>query len=172
MEEKLRIGIIGKAQGLKGEIRIYPTTNVFSDLLDLKNVFVKKENENIYKAFTIKSARISKDFCVVKFEEIEDRTQAKFLTGKEVYVDRKDAPKLSKDEFYYKDIIGCEVFSDDGRNLGTIKEIYETGANDVYRVVGEKEILIPAIKDVVQKVDISHKKIKVHLLKGLEDINN
>lgn len=172
MGEKLRIGIIGKAHGVKGEVKLYPTTNELSIILSLNDCFIKNKNNSSYIKYNIKNIKSKNDFFITKFDEINDRNDALSFTGSEVYIDRDEIKELSEDEFFYKDIIGLSVITDTDRLLGKVTSIYETGANDVYKVTGEKEILLPAIKDVIKKIDIKNKQIIVHLLDGLEELNN
>jgi 16S rRNA processing protein RimM len=174
MSELLRVGIIGKAQGIRGEVRVHPTTDTLEDFMEIDNFILGKSRIRGLSELTLEKVRIQKNFCIVKFEEIKDRNNAELLNGAELFIDRADAIEPEEGMYYYSDIIGCEVVTEDGRVLGTLTDIYETGANDVYSVVNKetkKEILLPAIKDVILDVDVSNKKILVHLLSGLEDLN-
>jgi 16S rRNA processing protein RimM len=170
--EKLRVGKIGKAQGIKGEVRVHPTMDDISDFLSLDKVVTEEKNMPS-RTFHIEKGRIQKDFLVIKFKEINDRNEAEMLNGLDVFIDREDAGELNDNEYYYSDIIDSEVFTIDGRKLGVIRDIITTGANDIYSVVDNKghEMLLPAIKDVIKEIDIQNKLIKVELLKGLEDLN-
>ncbi|MCR4781154.1 MAG: ribosome maturation factor RimM [Lachnospiraceae bacterium] len=173
MTDKLRVGIIGKAQGIRGEVRVHPTMDTLEDFLEIDKVILMKSRIKDLKELTVQKARIQKNFCIVKFKEIEDRNNAELLNGAELYINREDAPELEEGEYYYSDIIGCTVITDEGKTLGVLKDIYETGANDVYSVVNEskKEYLLPAIDDVILDVDVLNKVMKVHMLNGLEDLN-
>lgn len=173
MEKELRVGVIGKAQGIRGEVRVHPTTDTLDDFLELDNFKLKKNRNKDLNTLTIEKARIQKNFCIVKFKEIADRNAAELLNGSELYINREDAPELPEGVFYYSDIIGLKVITDDDRELGVLKDIYETGANDVYSVVNSdgKEILLPAIPDVILSTDLDEGIIRVHMLCGLEDLN-
>jgi 16S rRNA processing protein RimM len=173
MEKELRVGVIGKAQGIKGEVRVHPTTDSLEDFLELDNFTLKKSRIKGINILTIDKARIPKNFVIVKFNEIKDRNSAELLNGSELYINREDAPELPEGVFYYSDIIGLKVITDDDREIGVLKDIYETGANDVYSVVNEdgKEILLPAIDDVILSTDLEEGIIRVHMLDGLEDLN-
>ncbi|MBP7059041.1 MAG: 16S rRNA processing protein RimM [Lachnospiraceae bacterium] len=169
MNDRLRVGIVGKAQGIKGEVRVHPVSNDASRLLELHNVMLKnKKTETNYE---VASARIQKDFCIMRFKGVEDRNTAELLNGTEVLVNREDTAELGDDEFFVGDLIDSQVVTDDGRSLGKLVDVYETGANDVYVVKnGNKELMIPAIKDCIIKVDTENMIITVHLLPGLEDL--
>lgn len=169
MNDRLRVAIVGKAQGIKGEVRVHPVSNDVSRLLELHNVILKsKKTETKYE---IASSRIQKDFCIMRFKGVEDRNTAETFNGSDVLVEREDSAELEENEFFVGDIIDSKVITDDGRDLGTLVDVYETGANDVYVVKGDhKELMIPAIKDCIINVDTENMIITVHLLPGLEDL--
>lgn len=171
--EKLRVGKIGKAQGIKGEVRVHPVMDDISSFLSLDKVLTEEKGRP-ERTLNIENARIQKDFCVVKFKEINDRNEAETLNGLDLFIDRDDAGELNDNEYYYSDIIDSRVVTLDGRELGVVADILTTGANDIYSVCDKNghEILLPAIKDVIKEVDTSNKVIKVELLKGLEDLNS
>ena len=151
-EDKITIGKLGKVRGLDGTLKIIPLTD-FEDRFDnLKKIFVGE------KIFEVEAVKHIGGEIFVKFFGIDNREVAKTLTNKFLQVDRKDAAPLEDGEFYTFDIIGCEVFDGD-KNFGKVKEVLKTGSNDVFQVVGESEILIPALKAVVKKIDVAEKKI-------------
>ena len=151
-EDKITIGRLGKVRGLDGTIKIISLTDFEDRFDDLEEVFV---GEKIFKVEEIKY--IGREIFV-KFVGIDSREVAKTLTNKFLQVDKKNAAPLGEGEFYTFDIIGCEV-SDGEKIFGKVKEVLKTGSNDVFQVVGESEILIPALKSVVKKIDIAEKKI-------------
>jgi len=169
MNDRLRVGIVGKAQGIKGEVRVHSVSNDVSRLLELHNVILKSKKTEIN--YEVASARIQKDFCIMRFKGVEDRNTAEVLNGSEVLIKREDSAELEDNEFFVGDLIDSQVITDDGRNLGKLVDVYETGANDVYVVKNDdKELMIPAIKDCIIKVDTENLIITVHLLPGLEDL--
>ena len=150
--EKIIIGKLGKARGLNGDLKIIPLTDFEGRFDDLTEIFV---GDNLRQ---IEHVGHVGDEIFVKFKGIDDRESAKTLTNKILTVPRSQAAPLDEGEFYTFDIIGCEVFAGD-KKLGVVTEVLKTGSNDVFQVQGDKEILIPALKSVVQKIDISAKKI-------------
>ena len=153
--QKMELGKIVNTFGLNGEIKIYPYVDYIPKV---KKVYIK---DNIME---IERARIQKNMIVVKLKGIDSIDQAEELKNLSILMDRKDAPKLPEGTYYINDLIGFNVYTDEGKLLGKLDDIFQTGANDVYQV---GEILLPAIKDVIKQIDKDNKKIIVHLLKGL-----
>ncbi len=151
-ENKIKIGKLGKARGLDGTLKIISLTDFEGRFDNLEKIFVGE------KIFEIESVKNIGGEIFIKFVGIDNRELAKTLTNKFLQVDRKDAAPLDEGEFYTFDIIGCEV-SDGEKIFGKVAEVLKTGSNDVFQVVGENEILIPAIKSVVKKIDVAAKKI-------------
>lgn len=161
-EDKITVGKLGKVRGLDGTLKIIPLTD-FADRFDnLEKIFVGE------KLFHVESVKHIGGEIFIKFAGIDSREVAKTFTNKFLQVEKKDAAPLDDGEFYTFDIIGCEVFDDD-KFFGKVKEVLKTGSNDVFQVVGEKEILIPALKSVVKKIDIEQKKIFIDSIQ-LEEI--
>ncbi len=155
MSEKMELGKIVNTVGLKGEIKVYP----FVDYIPkVKKVYIKNS------LMEIERARNQKNIVVIKLKGIDTIEQAENLKGLMIEMEREDAPKLPKGTYYISDLIGFEVYTDEGKLLGKLDDIFNTGANDVYQV---GEILLPAIKDVIKQIDTENKKIIVHLIKGL-----
>lgn len=161
-EDKIIIGKIGKARGLDGTLKIIPLTDFEGRFDDLQEISVGE------KLFQVEKVRHIGGEIFIKFKNIDSREIAQNLTNKFLTVPRADAAPLDDGEFYTFDIIGCEVF-DGEKVLGKVKEVLKTGSNDVFQVAGETEILIPALKSVITKIDISNKKIFVDSAK-LEEI--
>lgn len=150
--EEIIIGKLGKARGLTGELKIIPLTDFEGRFDDLKEVFVGGKLTQIEKVNHIG------DEIFIKFAGIDNREVAKTLTNKFLTVPRSQAAPLDDGEFYTFDIIGCEVFVGE-KNIGVVTAVLKTGSNDVYQVNGDEEILIPALKSVVKKIDVADKKI-------------
>ena len=106
---------------------------------------------------------------MLKVKGIEDLTQAEKYKGLFLKIDRKDAKKLPKDTYFIADILGLEVYTDEGELLGKVDDIFPTGANDVYVVKDElgKQILLPSIPEVLKEIDLEKGKVIVHLIEGL-----
>jgi len=161
MNEIFEIGKIVNVHGIKGEVKIYPYTDnveLFSNLQYL--IFNNKQNK-------IKTTRIHKNMALVLFENINNRNEAEKLINIPVFINRKDATPLKEGAHYIQDLIGCIIY-ENNNILGEMVDIIKTGSNDVYVVKTEKnDILIPALKSVVKKIDIDNKKIDVILPEGL-----
>lgn len=155
MSKKYEVGKIVNTFGIKGEIKIFPYVDYF---LNLKNFYIDNTK------FEIEKIRNQKNVVVAKIKGIDDINEVEKLKGKSVYIYDEDLPDLPNGTFYIKDLIGLDVITDDGKQLGKIRDVFNTGANDIYDVDG---ILIPVIDEVVKKVDIENHKVIVHLIDGL-----
>lgn len=153
-EDKIIIGKLGKARGLDGTLKIIPLTDFEGRFDDLEEIEVGG------KMFSVEKVQHIGGEIFIKFENVDSREVAKTLTNKLLTVPRSSAAPLDDGEFYTFDIIGCEVF-DGNKKLGVVQNVLKTGSNDVFQVVGETEILIPALKTVVKKIDVEHKLIHV-----------
>ena len=155
MEDLIRVGVIINTFGVKGEVKIYPDIDYFDEL---ERVFIKD------KEYKIEKLREQKGIIIAKFEDIDDINQIESLKNEEVMIALEDRPELPEGKHYVGDLLGLEVITEDGQVLGTLDNIYNTGANDIYEV---GEILLPATDEVIKQIDMENKKIIVHLLKGL-----
>ncbi len=169
MTENFRVGAITSTHGLQGEVKVFPTTDDPAKFKKLKKVYL--QDGAGMTELEIAGVKFFKNMVILKFrghDRIEDVQPYK---GKDLYVPRKDAVKLEKDEYYIADLIGLSVVLEDGSPLGTLDDVIQTGANDVYAVhtPGKKEILIPAIHQCVRKVDIAAGIVQVHLLEGMDE---
>lgn len=164
------IGKIVNTHGVKGELKVMPTTDEPKRFSKLKEVYVEHRG---LKTYTVESVRYHKEFVLIKLEGINDMTEAERFKGGLMKIDRKDSLPLKKDEYYISDLYDLEVYTEEDRHLGKIKDVIYTGSNDVYvveRTEGGKDLLLPAIKQVVKSVQIEDKKMIVHLLEGLEEL--
>ena len=167
MEQMFTIGKIVNTHGVKGEVRVLPSTDDVKRFGKLKEVKVENRTMTTYE---IETVRYHKNFVLLKFKGIDTMNEAELLKNSLLKIDRKDALPLKKDEYYQCDLYGLRVLTDTGRDLGKLTDILMTGSNDVYVVRNEeKEILIPAIKQCILKVDLEAGEMLVHLLEGLED---
>lgn len=155
MEDLIRVGVIINTFGVKGEVKIYPDIDYFDEL---ERVFIDG------KEYKIEKLREQKGIIIAKFEGIDDINQIEHLKNSEVMIALEDRPELPEGKHYVGDLLGLEVITEDGQVLGTLDNIYNTGANDIYEV---GEILLPATDEVIKQIDMENKKIIVHLLKGL-----
>lgn len=170
MEGILNIGRIINTHGVRGEVKVTPLTDDPERFEKLKKVNIS--HKGVKSIMTITSVKYFKNTVILKFKEISDMEEAEKLKGAMLFVERKDAIRLPEDSFFIGDIISCEVFDVKLGSLGTVQEVMQTGSNDVYIVRGSdkyKEVLVPALKTVVSKVDIENKRIDVTLPEGLLD---
>lgn len=167
MEQMFTIGKIVNTHGVKGEVRVLPSTDDIKRFGKLKEVQVENRTTITYE---IETVRYHKNFVLLKFKGINTMDEAELLKNSLLKINRKDALPLQKDEYYQCDLYGLKVVTDTGRDLGKLTDILVTGSNDVYVVRNdEKEILIPAIKQCILNVDLEAQEMLVHLLEGLED---
>ncbi len=168
MEEKLKVGIITSTHGIKGEVKVFPTTDDVKRFKKLKQVLTETE---AVPFLVIEGVKFFKQFAILKFKGIDSIDEAEKYKGKSLWVKRQDAVKLQKDEYFIADLIGMTVIDEAGEQLGRLTDVMETGANDVYVVSrGEaKELLLPAIKECILAVDIEQHRMTVHIMNGLLD---
>ncbi len=159
------IGKIVNVHGIKGEVKIYPYTDDINNLAKTKIIYL---DEGLSCKYDI-SCRIQKGMLLVKINGIDTVEQAEKLRNRYVYVSRDSLKELDEDTYYIEDLLGFEVVDMKNNHVGILKYIFNTGANDVYEVQTDenKTVYLPAIKDVIKKVDIENGKIYVEIMKGL-----
>lgn len=165
--ESILIGNVANIHGIKGEIKIYPYTDDILNLTNLKSIYFDKELKEKYK---IKRARVHKNMLVIKLEGINDANEALELKTKDVYIPRNALKELDDNTYYIEDLLFSDIVEEESGNvMGKLTYVFNTGANDVYEVEREdkSKIYLPAISDVIKKVDINSKKIYVKLMEGL-----
>jgi len=167
MEQLLQVGVISSTHGVRGEVKVFPTTDDVKRFKKLKKVILDTGKEQL--PLEIEGVKFFKQFVILKFRGIDNINDIEKYKGKRLLVDRKDAVKLKKDEYFIADMIGMDVFTEDGELFGALKDVMETGANDVYiiEMSDGKEVLVPAIKQCILDVDIENRKMVIHLLEGL-----
>lgn len=167
MEDFFRIGAVTTAHGVKGELKVFPTTDDPQRYKKLKTVYVETKKER--KLFKVLGVKFFKQFVILKLEGIDTMDDALLYKNADLLVERKDAIKCKEDEYFLSDLIGLNVIDEDDKPLGTLTEVYQTGANDVYEITvsPEETFLLPAIKQCVLCVNIPEKYMKVHVLPGL-----
>ncbi len=165
IQRYLETGEITGTHGVRGEMRLYPWCDSPSFLVKIKYLYLDSEGEN---RLDVVSARVHGNMVLLKVKGIDDIPAAERLRGKTVYLDRKDV-KIEKGAYYIQDLIGCEVLdADDGHSYGKLSDVSKTGANDVWHIKQEeREVLIPAIPDVVIDVDVDAGRVTIRPLKGL-----
>ncbi len=167
MEDYLRVGVIASTHGIKGEVKVFPTTDDMERFKYLKQVFLDTKKE--YKELEITGVKFFKQWAILKFKGIDNINDIEKYKGCDLLVTRENAVKLQEDEFFICDILDSVVVTDEGEELGVLTDVLSTGANDVYVVTTKekKEILLPSIKECIIDVDVENKKILVHLMPGL-----
>ena len=167
MEQLLQVGGISSTHGVRGEVKVFPTTDDVKRFKKLKKVILDTGKEQL--PLEIEGVKFFKQFVILKFRGIDNINDIEKYKGKRLLVDREHAVKLKKDEYFIADMIGMDVFTEDGELFGALKDVMETGANDVYiiEMSDGKEVLVPAIKQCILDVDIENRKMVIHLLEGL-----
>ena len=166
MQKKLEVGQIVNTFGIKGEVKVNPFTDDINRFDDLKKVYVKTRKES--KLHKVESVRYHKNMVLLKLEGINNPEDAELLKNSFLEIDREDAIPLEEGQYFIVDLIGLDVYTDEGNLLGKVDDIYNTGANDIYVVKDElgKQILLPGIKEVIKEVKLEDR-IIVHLIPGL-----
>ena len=167
MEKQLQVGVISSTHGVRGEVKVFPTTDDVKRFKDLKHIYLDTGKEQM--SLEIEGVKFFKQFAILKFKGIDNINDIEKYKGRPLFVDREDAVELEDDEYYIADMIGISVFTEDGKQFGTLKDVMETGANDVYIIDSNEhgEVLLPAIKECVLDVNIEEGKMTVHIMEGL-----
>ena len=168
MEQFFEIGKITGTHGIRGTMRVFPTTEDPTRFEKLKEIIVEIREKR--ETFHIQKVAYQKNMILLTVKEINDINVAELYKNGRILIPDAMAIPLKENEYYRRDLFGMAVVTDDGEELGKLVNIYETGANDVYAVrkaEDKKELLIPAIKDCILKVDVEAGVMTVHLLEGL-----
>jgi len=158
----IEVGQVVNTHGIRGEVRLNPWTDDLYDLLDLKVFYEKNGN-----ALDVESSRVRKNVVIIKFKQLATMNDAEKMKGTTLYTEKIPLPE---GRYYIKDLIGLLVFEGDVK-LGTLTDVFNTGANDIYEVKTEngKNIYLPVIDGVIGDVDLENKKIYVTVPDGLLD---
>lgn len=169
MEQFLRVGVISSTHGIRGEVKVYPTTDDPERFLDLDEVILDTGRK--HKILEIEGVKFFKNQVILKFKGYDNINDIEKYLKKDLLVDREHAVELGENENFIADLIDMEVVTDEGKVLGTLTDVIETGANDVYAVKTPegKEILLPAIRDCILDVNVDEKRMTVHVMEGLLD---
>lgn len=172
MEDLLRVGVITATHGIRGEVKVFPTTDDPMRFKKLKKCIIQLRRENL--ELEVQSVKFFKQYVILKFKEFDNINDIEQFVKKDLMVTRENAVKLKPGEFFICDLIGLTVITDEGVELGTLTEVLETGANNVYEVSANdgRQILIPVIDECILAHDLQAKTITVHLLPGLLDLNS
>ena len=166
-QEFIIIGKVVSAQGNKGEVNVLPLTDSIDRFKNLSTVFLR--NKNSQTVLSIEKIRIKKDMVILKLKDIENIEEAKTIVGSFLEVERKNAVKLPKGTYFIFEIIGLEVYTENNVFLGKVENVISTGSNDIYIVKdkNEKELFIPAIREVVKNINLEKKRITINIVDGL-----
>lgn len=169
MEDLLQVGAITSTHGVRGEVKVFPTTDDVKRFSKLKEV--ELETGTGTTTLHIKGVKYFKQFAILKFEEYDSLNDVESIKGRKLFVTRKNAVKLQKDEYFIADLIGMKVVDPDIQVEGELTDVLQTGANDVYDITlfDGRNFLLPAIADCIKKVDMKERVITIHILEGLLD---
>ena len=169
MEDLLQAGVITTTHGIRGEVKVFPTTDDVHRFEDLDSVLLDTGRE--YMKLEIENVKYFKQYAILKFKGIDNIKDIEKYKGRSLYVTRDQAIPLEEDEYYIADLMGLDVYLESGEKFGVLKDVMETGANDVYIVETEegKEVLIPAIHECVLDIDVEENRMEIHLMDGLLD---
>ena len=167
MEEILQVGVISSTHGIRGEVKVFPTTDDPGRFKKLKHVILDTGKEQ--KNLEITGVKFFKQFVILKFKGIDNINDIEKYKGKSLYVTRENAVRLKKDEYFIADLVDMQVFLEDGTPFGVLTDVMKTGSNDVYCIQTQEhgEVLIPAIGECILDVDVEGQKMTIHLMPGL-----
>ena len=171
-EDMLRVGVITSTHGIRGEVKVFPTTDDPMRFKKLKACVIQLKRETVQ--LEVQSVKFFKQYVILKFKGYDNINDIEQFVKKDLMVTRDNAVKCEPGEYFICDLIGLKVVTDDGKELGTLTEVLETGANNVYEVTttNGKQVLIPVIDECILAHDMEAKTVTVHLLDGLLELNN
>lgn len=169
MEQYVRVGVISSTHGVKGEVKVFPTTDDPERFKKLKQVIIETGKDR--EALEIQGVKFFKNMVILKFKGYDNINEIEKHKGRDLLIPREQAVELLPNENFIFDLIGLCVVTDSGEDLGTLTDILKTGANDVYVVKKKdgKEVLLPAIPDCVLDVNLEEGRVTVHIMDGLLD---
>lgn len=167
MDDLLRIGVITTTHGVRGEVKVFPTTDDARRFDDCDEVILVTKQEQM--TLHVERVRYFKNLVIVKFKEFSDINQVETFRKCDIMVTREHAVPLEEGEFFLCDIIGAKVVEEDDTPIGTVTDVMETGANNVFVIQTEegKEVLFPSIPECIRKVDVENQIVVAHIMPGL-----
>lgn len=161
--DTIKLGKITAPQGIKGEVRVYPYTDELTRFSEIESVLLDGQKRKI------QNARYMKNMAVLKLEGVDDRNMAESLRNKELLLAKEDLWEQPEDTYFIDDLLGCAVASEDGADVGTLKNIISRPAQDLYEIerADGSTFLLPAVKEFIKNVDLDSKTITIHLINGL-----
>ena len=171
LNERFQVGIITGTHGLKGEVKVLPTSDEPRRFDTLEEVIL--DSGRAQRRVKIRSVKYFKQFAILGFEGMDRIEDVERMRGSTLWIGREDAVPLEEGEYFIPDLLGLKAVTDDGRELGVLRDVLQTGANDVYVVrggKGSKEYMLPAIPECILGIDLEAGTMPVHLMPGLEDL--
>ena len=167
MEQFFQVGVISSTHGVHGEVKVYPTTDDPRRFLKLKEVLL--DTPKGYMTLKVEKVRFFKQMVIVKFKDYDTIESIQMYRNRGLYVPREEAVPLEEDEYYVADLLGMDVYLEDGALFGKVRDVMQTAANDVYVIasVNHGEVLVPAIADCIRGVSVEENRMTIHLLDGL-----
>ena len=173
LAKEFQVGVITKPHGLKGEVNVFPTTEDPGRFRELEEVILVSRDGKSRQTCTIEHVHFVKKFVIVKFKGFDSIESVERYRSCPLMVPREMATPLAEGEYYISDMIGIAVIDEEtGKELGHVKDVIKTGANDVYEMTDAdgKSIMIPAIKDCIRSIDVENGVMHIHVMKGLLDL--
>lgn len=170
MEDLFRVGVIANTHGVRGEVKVFPTTDAPARFKKLKSVILDTKREKL--TLDIQEVKFFKNLVILKFKGIDNINDIEKYKGCDLLVTRENATPLNEGEYYIADLIDMVVVDEEDKELGVMYDVLQTGANDVFVVKlndTDKELLLPNIPECVLNVDLEQRKITVHVMDGLMD---
>ncbi len=169
MDDLLRIGVVTSPHGIKGEVKVYITTDEPERFLQISDLVV--DNHKEYRKMAIEDVKYFKNMVILKLSGIHDMDEAAAYRNADLLIHRSQSSPCKEGEYFIADLIGMEVVNEKGEEVGTLTDVYETGANNVYEVTKKngKQLLLPKIPECILHVDVENKRMQVYVMPGLED---
>lgn len=167
MEDLLRIGVVTTTHGIRGEVKVFPTTDDNKRFTKCDEVILVTKEGNL--TLHVEGVKFYKNIVIVKFREFNDINEVEKFRKCDLMVSREHALPLKEGQYYLCDVVGAKVVEEDGTRIGTVTEVIETGANNVFAIRTDegREVLFPVIPDCIKKVDTEKGVVTAHIMKGL-----
>ncbi|MBQ6686694.1 MAG: 16S rRNA processing protein RimM [Firmicutes bacterium] len=164
--EKIKLGQIVTAVGIKGEVKVYPYTDIPERFEEIDSLMIES------KTAKINGVRYMKNMVILRLEGVDDRNAAEALRGKNLYIDRKDMWEMPEDTYLVKDLLGMTVMDPEGNRIGKLVDVIQNSAQDLYEIEREdgKKFLLPAVGEFVQTVNLNKRIMIVRLIEGLVEL--
>ncbi len=160
------VGTVVNVHGIRGELKILPITNTPEYYLETDCFYIEKNN--YLCAYKTESVRFHKNQWIVKFVAILDRNDAEEHRGCRVLLEDSQLRPLEEDEYFYHQLVGCQVVDLEGTELGIVKELFDTGASDILVITGKKnEFMVPSIPEFIKEIDVNKQVIRIDPIPGL-----